>query len=145
MDLKHKHVDHDRHQDQTEGSGQEVFHPDSRGDFEIAPQEPQLVESGGANGGNDEQTHPLDTPCQAQTKSCQEEPNQPVIREGLLALVVEVDPGQYSERGEEDERRVQKNKTALGDNAVLCFLFCLLIDVVVDGCRVKRNKKRAID
>lgn len=119
VDLKHQHVDGHRDNNQADSTRDKVVQPGARRDLEIAPEVPELINGRGSNGRNDKESNPLDTSRESKSNAGQEKPNEPIVREGIVALIVKVDPGKDSERGEQNQGRIQQDEATLSDQTVL--------------------------
>ena len=96
-----------------------MVQPGARRHPEIAPKVPELVNGRGSNGRNDKESNPFDTSGESKSHAGQEQPDEPVVRESVVALVMEVDPGKGCECGEQDQGRVQQDETTLSDQTIL--------------------------
>lgn len=97
------------------------YHGDVLG---VTEQNPELNQSEGSNPSYGEQANPLDASSDTQTKTSVDEPEPPAELEGLirskLVLVGEACEGQNSESGSSNKRRIEEDKTGLGQKTVLC-------------------------
>ena len=110
MNLEHGHVEHQRHNDQTDRPRHKMPHKQSRRHLQIAEQIPQLHEGAAANGGDGEEADPFAADHGAEGEPGEREPGPPGRREGLVpVLVTEAAPEEDGEGGEKDEWGVEED------------------------------------
>ena len=120
MYLEHGHVEDDRNENEAKGPGIKMFDPELRWDTQVSKQRPQLPNSLKADGSDGEQAHPLATDDCTERQTCESEPTPPMIRERrVLVFITKPGPKEDRERGEEDERRIEKYVSRLGNEGVL--------------------------
>ena len=127
VDCEHGHVERDGNDDQTEETGEEVLEPQTRGDSPcVSKQNPELQERQGADPCDCEESNPFYASCSSQTKTSSCQPEPPCGLEGLLGallvLVCKGSPGECGECREDDQGRIEKDKTRLSNKRIVCVL-----------------------
>jgi len=121
VDFEHKHIDCNGQGDQENCASDKVFDPSARCDAQVTQEIPELLDGRASNGGNDEQSNPLAATSQAQANSSKTEPDEPFVREGIVALIVKVGPGKGCKSCEQDQWRIQQDQSTLCRDAVLYY------------------------
>lgn len=120
VNAEHGHVEDDGDEDEADRASDEMPDKEPRRDTEVTKKIPELLESAKSNGSDGEKADPLATDDGTKGETSHNEPYPPSLSERLVViLIAEGSPGKGCEGGEEDEGRIEKDMTRLGDHAIL--------------------------
>lgn len=120
MDLEPEQVEEERHNDQSDGTGNKVLRKVFHGKpFAIIKEIPQIDGDGSSNGHKGEDTNVFRRDGARQCKAGQEEPFPPFTRERGVTKLRKADVAEERTGHRKDQGRIKKNQAGLADVGII--------------------------